>query len=486
VSRQLVKNVLFVLVVNLLIKAVWIFFIDRTVQLRTGYEQYGSYQALFNLGLIFQILLDFGLTQYASKKIAAHPTRIRYLFSSMLWLRMILGLSYWLIVFGFAYLLGYRDRQLYLLSGVLGIQFLNSMLVFLRSNVAALHYFKTDGVLAVVDRVLMILLCGSLLAFPSIFGAFRIEWFVWSQVACYFVAVVLAFVVLLRLSPAGIHFYFRPGLFKSVFRESMPFALLVLLMSVYMRSDSVMIERLGGAEGTYQAGLYASAFRLLDVCNIFGLMFAGVLLPVFAGMIGRKETVAPVVRLSVNIMLPLSFVVAVLAIFWGNDLMYFLYHKNDPRQGSLFALLMWTFPPYCLMYIYSTLLTAKGSLRRLNYLSAGLVVINLSLHYFLIREFQAIGAAITVLICEWLIAGAVIFSAHRIFSLPHNIRWLATHLLFVICLIVVGFVSHQFIDSPLPAIVSMLAISTLLLFVFRFWTLSSLKGLLRSRGGSSV
>lgn len=485
-SRQLVKNVLFVLVVNLLIKAVWIFFIDRTVQLRTGYEQYGSYQALFNLGLIFQILLDFGLTQYASKKIAAQPTRIRYLFSSMFWLRMILGVSYWLIVFGFAYILGYRDRQLYLLSGVLGIQFLNSMLVFLRSNVAALQYFKTDGVLAVVDRVLMILLCGSLLAFPAVFGAFRIEWFVWSQVACYFVAVVLAFAVLLRLSPAGIHFYFRPGLFKSVLKESMPFALLVLLMSVYMRSDSVMIERLGGADGTYQAGLYASAFRLLDVCNIFGLMFAGVLLPVFAGMLARKEPVAPIVRLSVNIMLPLSFIVAVIAIFWGNDLMQLLYHKNDSRQGVLFALLMWTFPPYCLMYIYSTLLTANGNLRRLNSLSAGIVVLNLSLHYFLIREYQAIGAAFTVLICEWLIAGAVILSAHRIFSLPHNFRWLATHILFVCSLLFSGFLCHKFVAVPMMAIACMLTISALLLFAFRFWTLASLKALLRSREDSAV
>lgn len=480
-SRQLVKNVLFVLVVNLLIKAVWIFFIDRNVQLRTGYEQYGAYQALFNLGLIFQILLDFGLTQYSGKKIAAHPTRIRYLFSSMFWLRLLLGLAYAVIVFAFALLLGYRAAQLSLLSGVLGIQFLNSMLVFLRSNVAALQYFKMDGLLAVVDRVLMILLCGSLLLFSGFFGAFQIEWFVWSQIICYFIAALLAFVVLLRISPAGIHFYFRPGLFKSVFRESMPFALLVLLMSVYMRSDSVMIERVCGASGRYQAGLYASAFRLLDVCNIFGLMFAGVLLPVFARMIARKESVAPIVKLSVNIMMPLSFIVAVVSLFWGNQIMEWLYHQQDAGQGTLFALLMWSFPPYCLMYIYSTLLTAKGSLARLNILSAGVVVLNLTLHYILISAFQAKGAAITVLVCEWLVAAGVIVSAHQLFGLPHNYRWLATHLSYVLVLLLCGWMCKQWMDTWIAAVVFMLAISVLLLFVFRFWTLSSFRGLLRSR-----
>ncbi|WP_344825412.1 oligosaccharide flippase family protein [Rurimicrobium arvi] len=473
---------LFVLFVNLLIKAVWIFLIDRNVQIRTGYEQYGSYQAFFNLGLIFQILLDFGLTQYSSKKIAAHHTRIRYLFSSMLWLRMILGVVYLVTVFAFAWMLGYRQAQLYLLSGVLVIQLLNSMLVFVRSNIAALQYFKTDGVLAVVDRLLMILVCGSLLVLPQVAGGFRIEWFVWTQIGSYFVALLVAFIVLIRIAPSKIHFYFRPGLFRSVARESMPYALLVLLMSVYMRSDTVMIERLCGAQGKYQAGLYASAFRLLDVCNIFGLMFAGVLLPVFSGMIARKEAVAPLLRLAVNIMMPVAFTASVIASFWNADIMNMLYHKGmHAGDGMLFAVLMWAFPPYCLMYIYSTLLTANGSTRQLNAISAFIVVLNLSLHYLLIRHFLALGAAWTVLITEWLVAACVIIAAHRTFALPHNLRWIATHLLFLGTLAALAAVVRQFIPQSLLAIAVTLVFSVLLLFVFRFWTISSLKALMSRR-----
>lgn len=480
--QQLVKNLLFVLVVNVLVKAVWIFMIDRNVQIRVGYASYGAYQALFNLGLIFQILLDFGLTQYSSREVATDPKRIRVLFSSMLWTRVLLSVVYLAVVLLIGFALGYRSSQMLLLAGVLSIQVFNSMLVFLRSNVAALHYFRTDGVLAVIDRLLMIGVCGVLLTVPRWAAHFRIEWFVWSQILCYAAAVLIALIVLLRLTPVPVHFSIRPKMIRKVMRESAPYALLVFLMSVYMRSDAVLIERLCGAQGKVQAGIYASAFRLLDVANIFGLMFAGILLPMFARMIAAKEAVAPAIRIAVNIMMPVSFIVAVSSLFYGDELMHMLYHKaGDYESAQVFALLMWSFPPYCLMYIYSTLLTAKGSIRLLNKVSFFVVILNLSLHALLIPAYQAEGAAKAVLITEWVVAAIVILCAHRVFRLPHNFKWLAAHAGFVGSLFVLAYGAAALPFSWLYQLLLFLAGSLALLFLFRFWTITSFFQLLRQK-----
>lgn len=477
--QQLVKNLFFVLAVNILVKAVWIFLIDRNVQIRVGYESYGAFQAMLNLGMIFQILLDFGLTQYTSKEIAADNNRIAELFSSMFWTRILLSVVYMIIVLSIALLIGYETAQIPLLVAILGILVFNSMLAFLRSNVAALHYFKLDGVLAVIDRLLMIVLCGSLLVLPQFAGSFKIEWFVYSQIACYATAVVIAFMVLIKISPVAIHFSFKPQIIKKVVIESAPFALLVFLMSIYMRSDSVMIERLCGSEGKWQAGIYASAFRLLDVANIFGIMFAGMLMPIFSRMFAQQENIAPTVRTSVNIMMPLSFVAAITAMFFGNELMQFLYHKaSTVGDGKLFALLIWSFPAYCLMYIYSTLLTAKGKIHLLNKISAIIVAINLLLHYVLISQYQAVGAAITVLLCEWLVAVLVIYFAHRQCSLPHNYKWLAMHLGFVLTLLLLGFMVTLLPLSWMSQLGILLMGSLLLLFVFRFWSWANIKELI--------
>lgn len=456
--------------------------IDRNVQIRVGYASYGAYQALFNLGLIFQILLDFGLTQYNSREVATDPKRIRVLFSSMLWTRVILSVAYVAIVSLIGFVVGYRAEQLLLLAGVLSIQVFNSMLVFLRSNVAALHYFRTDGVLAVIDRLLMIGVCGVLLTVPRWSAQFRIEWFVWSQILCYAAAVLIAFIILLKLTPVPVHFSIRPKMIRKVMRESAPYALLVFLMSVYMRSDTVLIERLCGAEGKVQAGIYASAFRLLDGANIFGLMFAGILLPMFARMIAAREPVAPALRIAVNIMMPVSFIVAVAALFYGNELMHMLYHKaGDYESAHVFALLMWSFPPYCLMYIYSTLLTANGSIRLLNKVSFFIVVLNLGLHSFLIPAYQAEGAARAVLITEWTVAAIIIVFAHRVFALPHNFKWLALHLGYVVSLFVLAYAVGSIPVSWLYQMLVFLSGSFLLLFLFRFWTIPSLFQLLRQK-----
>lgn len=480
--QQLVKNLLFILLINVLVKTVWIFFIDRNVQIKVGNEQYGAFQALFNLGIIFQILLDFGLTQYNSKEVASDSSKIQDLFSSMFWTRLFLIAVYIIIVMIVAFLIGYTVDILPLLVAVLSIQALSSMLLFLRSNVAALHYFKIDGVLAIIDRFLMIIVCGALLLLPGWSDSFKIEWFVWSQLVCYLAAVLIAFIVLVKITPVPIHFSFKPDMIKRVLAQSSPYALLVFLMAIYTRADAVMIERLCGDVGKQQAGIYASAFRMLDMANIFGIMFAGMLLPLFAKMFADKVEVNTIVRMSVNIMMPISFFVAIVSVCFGSEVMQVLYHRgNNEEGGSILGLLMCSFPAYCLMYIYSTLLTAKGSIALLNKISIFIVLVNLTLHFLFIPQFRAIGAGYVVLISEWLVAILVIVFAHRTIRLPHNYPWLLTHLSFIVCMLLLAFASkYVHIDWKWKLFgLSIIAFS--LFFVFRFWTIQSFKEIIQRK-----
>ena len=155
--------------VNLLVKPIWIFAIDRTVQNKVGHEAFGTYQPLFNLCLIFQILLDFGINSYNSKTIAEAPALLQRRFPPMFTARLLLIVFYALIVFAAALLAGFRNPgDLTLLGGIILMQALNYLMMFFRSNVAALQRFRLDGVLSVVDRGLMILVCGALLLIPAI------------------------------------------------------------------------------------------------------------------------------------------------------------------------------------------------------------------------------------------------------------------------------------------------------------------------------
>src|ERR1035437_1079884 len=229
--RFFVKNIIFIIAINVLVKPIWVFFIDRTVQNRVGPEAYGTYNPLLSLSIIFSILLDFGITNYNSRTIAQNPDKLPGLFPSMLSARLILMLIYMTLACTWGYAIGYRGWDLNLLVGVLLIQSLNALVAFIRSNVAALHKFKTDGLLSITDRLLMIVICGFLLVYPPTAHQFKIEWFVIAQVVCYFISAVIGYLVLRRIGKVRLKFSLHPLTIYRIMRESFPYALLIFMMS---------------------------------------------------------------------------------------------------------------------------------------------------------------------------------------------------------------------------------------------------------------
>lgn len=487
-QRFFVKNILFTIAVNLLVKPIWVLFIDRSVQNTVAAASYGTYQALFSLGIIFQTVLDFGISNYNSRTIARNPERLPELFPAMLSARLVLMGIYILIAYSWGYILGYRGWELGLLAGILLIHSLNALLSFIRSNVSALHRFKTDALISVTDRLLMILICGFLLIYPATAHAFKIQWFVITQVVCYFIAAMAGYMVLRRIGKVRLRFSFNTQEITGVIKSSFPYALLIFLMSVYNRADAIMIERMC-PDGKAQAGIWAAAFRLLDMANILGLMFATMLLPVFGRMLGQKDNVQPIVKLCVNMMLPFSVMVAVACLFFGGDIMYLLYHKGELYHSQhisyhmVFSCLMLSFPGWCLMYVYSTLLTANGSMKTLNIIAAGGVIFNLLLNYWLVPRYKAFGGAITSLATQTGLALVFMVFAIRIIKLPMNIRWALAHAGYAVLVALLGyFIAVVWQGASWPVqFVLFGTICMALMFVFRFISVANIKKLANTK-----
>lgn len=476
--RFFVKNLLFIIAVNLLVKPVWVFMIDRTVQNTVGHEQYGTYQALLNICIVFQILLDFGLTNYNTNLISQNRDRLRALFPAMLTTRLLLILAYTAIVFIAGLLLGYHTWELGLLSGVLTIQALSSLVLYLRSNISAMQYFKTDGVLSVTDRLLMILICGFLLYNPATSAGFKIEWFIWTQIFCYGLTAVAAMFIIFRKTGIAPSLSFEVKEVYAIIKKSFPYAILILLMSLHMRSDMILVERLASKD---QAGIYATATRLLDVSNMFGIMFAGVLLPMFGKMIAERQSVQPIIKLSVNMLVPFAFILYITAFGWGKEIMEMLYKNAGTYDGDVFAWVMAAFPAYCIMYTYSTLLTANGNIALLNKISLAGVIISLSLNFYLIPMQEALGAAITSCITQTVLAICYIVFCSKEAQLPKNIKWISAHVAFVILLAAVAYIVkttglHWFAQVAITGVAGIIG-----MVAFRFVSVKSVQLLLQKK-----
>ncbi len=448
--RFFVTNLFFVLLLNLLVKPFWIFGIDRSVQNIVGSEEYGFYFALFNFTLILNILLDLGITNYNNRNIAQHNQLLNKHLSNVLALKLVLFLLYTVVVFSIALIIGYRGRQLYLLIFLVINQFFLSLILYLRSNLSALHLFKTDSVVSVLDRLLMIVSCAVLIWLNPFSKPFSIEQFVYAQTISYVLAALIALLIVLNKS-GKIRLHIDWQFFIVFLKQSYPYALLILLMSFYNRIDGVMLERMLD-NGEEQAGIYAQSFRILDAATMLAYLFGGILLPMFSRMIKEKQDVYPLVQLSYKLIILPVILFLVIAIIYAPQIMDTLYHHSDDYSTNVFRVLIIGLFATSTTYIYGTLLTANGNLKELNKMALITMIINIVLNLFLIPQFQALGSAISAVTAQLFSAFYQILLSNRIFNFKTNIRFVLQLFLYIIFSGTIGIFCCYYINNWLLSI----------------------------------
>jgi len=235
-----------------------------------------------------------------------------------------------------------------------------------------------------------------------------------------------------------LQFNFNPAFLKLILKESYPYALVVFLMMIYTRIDAVMIERLL-PDGAYQAGTYASAFRLLDAGNMVGFLFAGLLLPMFSRMIKAEQPVKSLLRFSVLFIWGGAITVAIATCFYSTEIMELLYVEATPYWGIILQYLMISFIAISGIHIFGTLLTANGSLMKLNAIFLIGVILNIVFNYFLILNIKAEGAAMATMGTQFFVLFAEMILVLKTFDLKIHFPSIFRITGFIILLLLCSF-----------------------------------------------
>ena len=466
-QNRFIKNIIFLLFLNLLVKPFWILGIDREVQNLLGDASYGTYQALFNFSYLFYLSKHFGgLTE----------------------IKLLLGLLYAAVIFVVGYFCGYNEGLKLKLLFWCGLnQILLSFILYLRSNIQGLLLFKQDSILSVFDRVLaIVIMCLVLWSgwFPK--EKFNIIWYLQAQTVAYIATLVFALTIVLRHTE-HLSFKLNFQFFKEILRQSIPFAVLVLLMSVYSRVEPVLLERLLDDKGV-QAGIYSRAYRLFDAGNNISNLFAIMLLPMFAATLKNKLDLNNLVKTSFNVIVAMAGIVMILCVFYRQEIMHLMYRPEEAeaeaayllrigQYANVFPLLMGSF--FCLSttYVFGTLLTANGSLKQLNLVAAAGVVINILLNLIVIPRFYAVGAACTSLSVQAVTALLQYFLAKRILKLDMGGRYWFHIILFMTTITLVTFLVKQLNVNWLIGFAMAFAINCGAIFFTRLLSLKEIVGL---------
>lgn len=452
-----------ILLLNFIIKPIWVLGIDRTVQNVVGPAEFGFYFAIFNFSLIFNMILDFGITNYNQRTISQSPQILQKIISRVLPLKLILSLVYAVVLFILAFALGYDGRQFYFLIFLGFNQILASYILYMRSNITGMMMFKTDSIISIMDKGLMILFCSVLLWGGDAFVPFKIEWFVYSQTAAYIITSIVVSIVVFPKTKLQ-RFSWNKRFLFSLVRQAFPYALLSLLMSFHYRIDAVLIERMLPECGKYQAGIYAMAYRILDVFSMASYMMSFFLLPMFSRYIKQKENLKEIVGLAFSILITISVIASVICSFYSSDLMNLMYDNGADLAADVFRILIWGFIAISTSYVFGTLLTANGSLKQLNIVASIGIIVNLSVNFILIPKLMAAGSAYASLATQFVTAIIQIFIAYKVFKLKIDIKYWLRTALFIAGVIFISLGSKYI---PLNALINfVIAVVASLLWAF--------------------
>lgn len=440
-KKFFVTNLFFLLALNILIKSFWILGIDREVQNALSADVYGMYYALFNFTYLFNIILDFGITNYNNRTIAQHTQLLKKYFARIVPLKFALAAIYFIIILIAGAFLGYSSYQIKLLSWMCITQVLQSFISYLRSNITSLMLFKTDSVISVLDRSLLIVFCGIFLWNDSLRAIFTIDHFVYIQTLTMFITFLVALIVC--LSKTGLlklkwNFAFNLHILK----DGLPYALLGLLMACYNRMDSVMLLALVD-DGGVSSGIYASGFRLVDSANMVAYLFSVILLPLIAKMIKTNQKINSVVGAAFHLLLIITLGFVAVSLCYSTELMELLYNKHITESAKVYRILSFCFIPISMTYIFGTVLTANGSLKYLNLIAGLGMIMNIGLNFILIPLFKENGAAMTSLITQSVTAILQAWLALKIFKIKFEWRYCLKIISFIVIVFFISIFARQ-------------------------------------------
>lgn len=389
-KRTFLINLIFVVLLNLLIKPLWALGVERGVQNTLGFGDYGAYYALLNLSFLFAGLLDFGIQAYTSRLASREEAGLDALFPQVLVLKLGGFVLYVIISGAIAMSLQIPSAQWLCLAFLLVNQACAQFILFLRSGIAGKGNYKWDSILSVADKAFMLMFVSGFLYLPILKEQLNITVFALLQSLAYVLTLLIS-LFLFRHSAIPMP---RPKDFsglKIIVKKAFPYALVGLLMTIYFRADTLMIRSYCGNK---ENGIYAAAYRLLDILNMFSYLFAALLLPMFGKLLRKGDSVRELSSLAARLIFGATWLIA-WVVFFERDAIFELLYKTPSAYGAdVMSYLLFALPFVGLLYVYGTLLTAEGDIQWMNKVALFAVLFNLGMNFFFIPKYGALGAAV--------------------------------------------------------------------------------------------
>jgi O-antigen/teichoic acid export membrane protein len=356
---------------------------------RLGPERFGTFTLALTLGIMFGMLVDFGMSRLTTREVARLPDQADVIFINGLCLRWIIFIGLFALA-AIAALLAYETKiTLAILSALFGwtIHYENEYLF------AFFYGHEKMGIGALGGIIQKVLFYG-LSAFLIHIGFISIPIFFLIQAIMSFIVGLFIFVRLryLNIIKQGFIRYFSFHRIYKLFKQILPFGLFSLASLTYMRTDTILLSLLSGQTSV---GYYQAAMRLIVNTEMLAAMVAFAIFPsISRDFIKDRNAATRLLSHTVKSMLIFAAPLGMGICIFSRQIINFLYGSNYKATIPLLSILALIIPIRYAAYLLGTALMGADRVEKRAIAAIFAVVISLILSALLIPRYGAIGAAV--------------------------------------------------------------------------------------------
>ena len=374
-----------------------------------GPSDYGIFGTAVSFSVLFGVLADFGVTTYIVRSISTDLENESKYLSNAISLKLFLAIFYLAAILLALLILGWSHYVvvfclLYAIENLIK-SFQSVMYSSFQAHEQIKYQAITNTILNVLTFIFIILV-----TFTD-FGLMGIT-------AAYILANGIAIIyeiLTLRKNIIKPKLSFNPEFYKKLLIAGLPFALTGFFYTIYYSIDIVMITHFSG---TYDTGLYNSAYKLINVLSLFYSIYTAVVFPVMSKLFKEEKNMLRFGFVkSIKYLLLVNVPISVFTTIYGYDLIG-VYGGEFTAAGGVLEILIWT---VCFLFVNgacSMILNASHQEYSVTKIYVLAAVFNVLLNLVLIPNYSVYGASVATVLSEILILVLEMYMIKKIGQLP--------------------------------------------------------------------
>jgi O-antigen/teichoic acid export membrane protein len=416
-----------------------------------------------------------GITYFFTREVASDNNLLKKYTATVLPFKVVISVLYPFVFTAIGLLLGYNSYELTLLFLACFTHSLLNLVSFYRAQFQAFQEFNTDSMFSILDKFLLVFFVMLMYYFYEI----TLLNFVYLRLASSIITTVLAFIISAKLF-GFLNIKIDFSLLKYILKKSFPFALIGILYSFNDKVDQVILERISGG---HQTGLYAAAYRWVDVI----MMFLWTLLPILFARFSKFRSDKPELENTFQIgqiiaAIPIIYVSSFMMV--NAEKMFFLFTNSNltdyKTMSDLLKILFASVMLNGIFSIYSTLLNSTGSEKWVSVLIGISVFLNIALNLVFVPVYGPYSCAYVTLVSTLFLSVGYLFILVKYSEYSIKLAQLYKLLSFSILFCTVYYYSFIFISDFIIGNIVGLLLFIFLFFVFRIVELNKIKAFLKS------